>query len=117
MRVQNESIFFLKFAVELAQNLLQLGSLTLDMDARKVFIKRTQLNLRNKEFSLLIYFIQNIGRVLTRTRLLEEVWDGNIFWSTNTIDVHVSHLRRKLRRHFHKDLIKTVHCIGYIFEI
>ena len=117
MRVQNESIFLLKFAVELAQNLLQSGLIRLDIDARKIFIRNIQLNLRNKEFSLLICFIQNIGRVLSRTQLLEEVWDRNIFWSTNTVDVHVSHLRRKLKRHFNKDLIKTVYCIGYIFEI
>jgi len=103
--------------VELAQNLLQSGLFKLDIDARKIFIKNIQLDLRNKEFSLLIYFLQNMGRVLTRTRLLEEVWDSNIFWSTNTVDVHVSHLRQKLKRHFHKDLIKTVYCIGYIFEI
>ena len=61
--------------------------------------------------------MENIGKVITRARLLEEVWDRNIFCITNTVDVHVSKLRQKLNKHLDQDVIKTIHCVGYIFEI
>lgn len=91
-------------------------NLKLDPDKRTLRIKRTSVFLRNKEFSLLDYFLNNPGRVLTRTQILEDVWDRNICCATNTVDVHVSSLRRILSKHFEKPLIKTIHCVGYIFE-
>lgn len=87
---------------------LNLGSRTLDFGGRQHF-------LSNKEFGLLEYFVRNVGMVLTRTRLLEEVWDRNVFCPTNTIDVHVSVLRKKLKFFLGVDPIKTVHCVGYMF--
>lgn len=83
--------------------------------SRKVFIKSAKIRLRNKEYSLLEYFLRNCGKVLSRTRLLEDVWDRNILCPTNTVDVHVSSLRRKLKKYASFAPIKTVHCIGYIF--
>lgn len=88
----------------------------LDPVARKLYIDKHVIILRNKEFNLLEYFLMNAGRVVSRTQILEEVWDRNIFCATNTIDVHVSRLRQKLKFYFGRDLIRTVHCIGYIFE-
>lgn len=96
---------------------LHFGFIKMDFDRRRVFVRNSLINLRNKEFDLLTYFIKNFGRVLSRTQILEEVWDRNICWSTNTVDVHVSSLRRILRRHLDYDLIKTIHSIGYLFEI
>ncbi len=90
--------------------------LKLDLSSRKLFVGRIFVSLRNKEFSLLEYFIKNTGVVLSRTRILEDVWDRNIICPTNTVDVHVSNLRKKLEKHECSDFIKTVHCIGYIFE-
>lgn len=92
-------------------------NLKLDPKSRKVFIYDNVIPLRNKEFVLLAYFIRNVGKVLSRTQILEDVWDQNITCSTNTVDVHISSLRYKLRKHHHDRLIKTVHCIGYMFEI
>lgn len=97
--------------------MLKSGLIKLDFNTRKLFIKNRVLSLRNKEFTLLSYFFNNIGRVLSRTQLIEDVWDRNICWSTNTVDVHVSNLRRLLRKYCARELIKTIHCIGYIFEI
>jgi len=96
---------------------LNLEFIELDLSARKFFIEGVPVVLRNKEFSLLIYFLENVGRVVSRTQILEEVWDRNITCPTNTVDVHVSSLRQKFRLYANKDLIKTVHCIGYIFEL
>lgn len=98
------------------QEQLEFGIVKLDFCTRKFFINEIFIPLRNKEFSLLFYFLKNAGRVISRTEILEEVWDQNIFCATNTVDVHVSALRRKLKKYFGIDLIKTVHCVGYVFE-
>ena len=83
-------------------------------ESRLVRVHDKNLPLRNKEFDLFQYFLEHVGVVLTRTRLLEDVWDRNIFCSTNTVDVHVSTLRRKLKALKCGNLIKTVHCVGYV---
>ncbi len=88
----------------------------LDPISRKLFISGKYIYLRNKEFSLLEYFMKNMGRVLSRTLILEEVWDRNILCPTNTVDVHVSSLRKKIKLPEDTDFIKTVPCVGYIFE-
>jgi two-component system copper resistance phosphate regulon response regulator CusR len=98
------------------QDVLDLSSMRLEPVSRKFFISGRYIFLRNKEFALLEYFMSNVGTVLSRTQLLEAVWDRNIFCSTNTVDVHVSTLRTKMRKYSSHDLIRTVHCIGYIFE-
>lgn len=95
---------------------LNFESFRLDMISRKVFVSGKYIYLRNKEFCLLEYFIKNIGKVLTRTIILEDVWDRNILCPTNTVDVHVSSLRRKIKSCEDGDFIRTVPCIGYIFE-
>lgn len=91
--------------------------LKLDLRARKFFIGDFEIFLRNKEFDLLSYFLVNRGRVVSRTQILEEVWDRNIICSTNTVDVHVSLLRRKFRTHLSNPLIRTVHAVGYTLDI
>jgi len=101
--------------MEIDENHLLYRNVTLDTISRKARVKGIIIILRNKEYSLLEYFMRNCNRVLTRTRLLEDVWDRNIFCSTNTVDVHVSSLRKKLKKHLKFELIKTVHCIGYLF--
>lgn len=101
----------------LIEEIIQFGILRFDLAARKLFINEVFVPLRNKEFSLIYYFLKNAGKVLTRTEILEEVWDQNVFCATNTVDVHISALRRKVRDYSGRDLIKTVHCVGYICEI
>ncbi|MBD3361065.1 hypothetical protein GF366_04685 [Candidatus Peregrinibacteria bacterium] len=95
---------------------LSFGPLKLEPSTRKFYVGNNYVFLRNKEFCLLEYFMINIGRVLSRTQILEDVWDHNICCPTNTVDVHVSNLRQKLKLHQSADLIKTIHCVGYIFE-
>lgn len=96
--------------------ILDFKSFTLDIVARKLFVSGKYIYLRNKEFSLLEYFIKNIGKVLSRTRILEDVWDRNILCPTNTVDVHVSSLRKKIKSCKDADFIRTVPCVGYVFE-
>lgn len=96
---------------------LHFGKIRLDFSARRVLINEDKLFLRNKLFELFAYFLKNNGRVISRTQLLEEVWDRNICWPTNTLDVHINTLRKMLKKRLGYDVITTVHCIGYIFEI
>ncbi|MBI5753837.1 winged helix-turn-helix transcriptional regulator [Candidatus Peregrinibacteria bacterium] len=96
---------------------LTFGKIKLDFPSRRVFINDDTLILRNKLFDLFVYFLQNCGKVISRTELLEEVWDRNICWPTNTLDVHINILRKIIKKRLGYDIIRTVHCIGYIFEI
>ncbi len=93
------------------------GVIRLDLRTRKFFIHNYEIFLRSREFDLLYYFIVNRGSVVSRTQILEEVWDRNIVCSTNTVDVHVSLLRRKFRTYLSVPLIRTVHAVGYVFDL
>jgi len=95
-------------------NILKFDELLLDLNSYRCFIGESEISLRNKEFFLLHYFLINIGKVISRTEILEEVWDRNICCATNTVDVHISKLRKKLRKITKRCFIRTVPCIGYI---
>lgn len=92
------------------------GPLRLELSSRQFFIGKEVVPLRNKEFCLMEYFMRNMGRVLSRTQILEDVWDRNICCCTNTVDVHVSSLRQKLNLFDCSCFIRTVHCVGYVFK-
>jgi DNA-binding response OmpR family regulator len=94
-------------------NVFVLGDLTVDFTKKKVLRENKEIFLRRKEFNLLEYFIRNSGKVLTRSMILDHVWDSSYDSFANTIDVHVSYLREKLDKPFSTKLIKTVHGVGY----
>ncbi len=96
---------------------LRVGPLTLHIYTRTLVIGRHEIILRNKEFELVRYFFLNPGRVVTRTDLLESVWDRSSTIGTNTIDVHISRLRRKLKECDAHDLLRTVPCLGYQWAV
>ncbi len=95
---------------------LKMGCLKLDTDSRRLYKAKKRLCLQNKEFELLEFMFKNKGKVLSRTSILEEVWDRNIFCKTNTVDVHISRLRKKIKDFSDFNPIKTVHSVGYICE-
>lgn len=95
---------------------LDFGNAKIDLNSRILLGKRKKIALKNKEFSLLEYFLKNTGKIISRTEILEEVWDRNIFCSTNTVDVHISRIRKKYANFGKISPIKTVHSVGYIFE-
>ncbi len=88
------------------------------LDLNKRLVRRCNqiIPLSNKEFSLLEYFIINRGKIITRDSLMEYVWDRNANFASNTVDVHVNRLRKKLDDPFKEKLIHTVHCVGYVFD-
>ncbi len=71
------------------------------------------IDLKPREYRLLEYLARNEGRVVTRTMLLEQVWDYHFDPGTNVIDVHVSRLRRKLEEGFERPILHTVRGAGY----
>jgi two-component system, OmpR family, response regulator RegX3 len=93
---------------------LQVGAITLDPGSRTVTRGGEQVETTRKEFDLLQLLMLNAGTVVTRDRLIDEVWDMNWFGSTKTLDVHISALRKKLgddgARH-----IQTVRGVGFRF--
>jgi len=97
------------------QQLTQLtcGDLTVDLLTRDVVRGGQRIDLQAREFRLLEYLLRNKGRVITRTMLLENVWDYNFDPQTNLIDVHISRLRQKIDKEFAVHLIETVRGAGY----
>jgi two-component system response regulator RegX3 len=99
-----------------AEGITEVGEVQLDPARRSASFRGEELELSRKEFDLLRLLIENAGSVVTRERLIDEVWDTNWFGSTKTLDVHVSGLRKKLdddpgaSRYIH-----TVRGVGFRF--
>jgi two-component system, OmpR family, response regulator len=96
-------------------NLLRHGDLELDLVRRRAARLGKPIDLRPKEFLLLEYLVRNVNRPVTRTMILEHVWNSSFEGPSNVVDVHVSALRRKVDHGFHQKLIRTDRCIGYTF--
>jgi two-component system copper resistance phosphate regulon response regulator CusR len=93
-----------------------LRDLELDVSRHRVSVCNSEVHLRNKEFALLHFMMLNKGRVLSRTDILENVWDRNANMMTNTVDVHISTLRKKIEKVSKRRFIHTIPCLGYILE-
>lgn len=98
------------------QTLLKLADLEMDLMKRQVKRAGTLINLQPREFTLLEYLLRNTGQVVTRTMLLEKVWDYHFDPQTNVIDVHISRLRGKIDRDFNPPLLHTIRGAGYILH-
>ena len=92
------------------------ADLVLDRLSRRVTRGGQQIVLQPREFRLLEYLMKNAGQIVTRTMLLEKVWDYHFDPQTNVIDVHVSRLRQKLDKGFDKPLLHTVRGAGYVLR-
>jgi len=95
---------------------LKVGDLELDLLARAAARAGRPIDLQPREFRLLEVLMRNAGRVVTRTMLLEQVWDYHFDPQTNVIDVHVSRLRRKIDKDFDRPLLHTVRGAGYMLR-
>ena len=92
------------------------GDLTVDPATRSVTRAGRRIDLSAREFAVLEFLARRAGQVVTRSELLEHVWDRNYEGSTNIIDVYVGYLRRKLENPFGRPLIQTVRGAGYVIE-
>jgi len=96
---------------------LQVGDLTLDCIRRKVTRSNENIELAPKEFSILEYMMRNRGRPLSRTMIVEHVWDMDYDGLTNIVDVYIRHLRSKIDDKFSVKMIHTVRGIGYMLDM
>jgi two-component system response regulator RegX3 len=97
---------------------VEVGDVRVDLDRRSVLVRGDEVQLRRKEFDLLLLLVENAGRVLTRDTLIDRVWGTDYVGDTKTLDVHI----KRLRAHLEADrgsptLITTVRGVGYRFEL
>ena len=95
------------------QTALKVGDLNVDLLSRKAFRGSRPIALQPQEFKLLEYLMRHAGQVVTRTMLLENVWDYHFDPQTNVVDVHISKLRQKIDADFERPLLRTVRNAGY----
>ena len=94
-------------------SVVRVGDLELDRLSQQVRRAGKRIDLTSKEYSLLEYLMSNAGRVLSRTMIIEHVWDQSFDGITNIVDVYVRHLRNKVDDPFEHKLIRTVRGVGY----
>jgi two-component system OmpR family response regulator len=95
---------------------LEVGDLVIDPARHEVSRAGTTVTLTAREFAVLEFLGRRVGQVITRTELLEHVWDQNYEGSTNIVDVYVGYLRKKLEQPFGRPLIRTVRGVGWSLE-
>jgi two-component system OmpR family response regulator len=96
--------------------LYRVGDLELDRLSHSVKRGTSEIDLQPREFRLLEYLMKHAGQVVTRTMLLENVWDYHFDPQTNVIDVHISRLRSKIDKGFAQPLLHTVRGAGYMIR-
>ena len=96
---------------------VRIGDLVFDPASRIVSRGVRRIELTVKEFSLLEYFMRNPGKVLTRTMIIEHVWNYDFDSGTNVVDVYVNYLRKKIDSREEQKLIHTVRGVGYVMKV
>jgi two-component system OmpR family response regulator len=98
------------------QTLLRVGDLEMDLIGREVRRAGREIDLQPREFQLLEFLMRHAGQSVTRTMLLERVWEYHFDPQTNVIDVHISRLRSKIDKGFDRPMLQTVRGAGYRLE-
>lgn len=96
------------------KKIIELGEISLDIDNYEVIIDNSRQKLPRKEFEILLYLVNNRGKIVRREKLLENVWGNDIYVGHRTIDVHIRRIREKLGKF--SDLIETIKGVGYRFR-
>lgn len=91
-------------------------NLAMDLNKHQVFVNETEVKLTPKEFALLEFILRNKGKVCTRTRIIEHVWDIHFDYNTSVIDVYINSLRNKIDAVAGQSLISTIRGVGYIIN-
>ena len=96
---------------------LSVGDLSMELLTRKIVRAGKKIDLQPREFSLLEYLMRNEGRVVSKTMILEHVWDYSFDPQTDVVDVLVCRLRNKVDRDFDEKIIHTIRGVGYVLEV
>ena len=99
-----------------SETTLDVGDLRMDLLSRKAVRGERVITLQPREFKLLEYLMRHAGQVVTRTMLLENVWDYHFDPQTNVVDVHISKLRQKIDCDYERPLLRTVRNAGYMLS-
>jgi len=99
-----------------APKIIEIADLKVDLAKRKVFRNHESIDLQPREYELLEYLVQNRGRVISKTMIIEQVWGYNFDPQTNIVEARISRLREKIDRSYQENLIHTVRGVGYIIE-
>jgi two-component system OmpR family response regulator len=103
-------------AAKQEQTLLECGELSMDLLRRKVMRGQREISLQPTEFRLLEFLMRHAGQVVTRTMLLESVWEFHFDPKTNIVETHISRLRAKLNQDEEADVLRTVRGAGYVLD-
>lgn len=98
------------------QIILKLNDIEMNLETHQVFRNSKEVVLTQKEFALLEFLIRNKGKVCTRTKIIEHVWDIHFEADTSVIDVYINFLRKKLDKDDGKNFIQTIRGVGYIVK-
>ncbi len=96
---------------------MKVGDLSMNLLSREVIRGDEKLDLQAREFALLEYLVRNAGRVVSKTMILEHVWDYSFDPQTNVVDVLVCRLRNKVDRNFTDKMIHTIRGVGYVLKV
>lgn len=96
---------------------LEIHDLSMDLMGRTVVRNGVNINLQPKEFALLEYLVRNCGRVVSRTMIMERVWNYDFDPGTNVVEARISKLREKIDRDIDRPLIHTVRGVGYVLKV
>ena len=102
------------FRISNGDEILTLSDIKVDLTKHQIFKDEKEVFLTQREFELLVYLIQNKGKVCTRTQIIEDVWDIHFEYDTGVIDVFMNAIRKKLNLSKEDDCIKTIRGVGYI---
>ena len=106
----------LRRSPRIEENILRAADLTINRLTRQVTRGGHSVELSPKEYALLEYLFLNAGRTLSRSMIVEKIWDQSFEGLTSMVDVYIGHLRRKLDEGREKKLIRTVRGLGYVFD-
>ncbi len=95
---------------------LRVGDLSMDLITREVIRDTRTIDLQPREFALLEYLMRNAGRVVSKTMIMEHVWDYHFDPMTNVVEARISRLRNKIDKPFHQKMIHTVRGVGYVLK-
>lgn len=98
-------------------SIFRIGDLEVNTDAKTVTRNQNPLSLTSTEYRLLVYFLKNQKKVLSRIQILESVWDIDFNLGTNVVDVYVNYLRKKIESKTQQKLIHTVFGMGYVMKL
>lgn len=104
---------FVRKTKGIGKRCLHAGDLSYNLDTRSVTLKGKEITLRRKEFDILEYLLINKGRVVSKEELLEHIWTAGLYSLSNTVEVHIKHLRDKIEKPDGIKIITTIKGFGY----